>query len=383
MLKIRKIIAFTLIIAMLFLCTSCADKALEMPKKELPPYPETQSVEGYSVSGRVVDLEGNGLNGASISVNGKIKALTDEDGNYKINSLKGVSRVSVEFYNYDFKIEEQSVNNFSSSINFVGSSNFAIEAKSKTLNGATLFGVAYDINGETKRADVLQGVAFSINNQGKTTVTPSKTGFTFYPSSADLYTGNSGNPVIFTAVPDDETFTVSGTMTFVEASAMPEVSIFVNGSKYTNSVISKSNNSEKVTYTIYGLPYVEGNGYVITAGSGLDGYISTNEYLINSERTSVNFDMYKSKDIDVSLNFAGGTKPQENLRYTIRVVDQTGKEISRNVYNNRGESSGIIVFEGCRVIVESNLFTTEHELITSEFMNNNWARSVSINCYAN
>ncbi|MEG1805675.1 MAG: carboxypeptidase-like regulatory domain-containing protein [Clostridia bacterium] len=381
----KKIISIILCVILLLTCVGCEkQQSIEMPLKELPQYPSVIPVDGYSISGKVVDYEGEGLFGASISINGKVKALTDENGNYKIKSLKGTSKISVSFYDYVFKNAERTVNNFSSSVNFEGSSNFAVEAKTQTLNGATLYGVAYDINGEIKRADVMKGLAYKINNQGKTTITPSKNGFTFFPASADLYTGNSGNPIIFTAVPNEETFSVSGTMTFIEASAMPEISIFVNGMKYTNSVISKSNNLEKVTYTISGLPYVEGNGYVITAGSGLDGYISTQEYLINSERTSINFDMYKSKAIDVDLSFQNGSRPQGTLRYIIKVIDKNGKEISKDMYTSQnGQSFGIIVFEGCRVVVESEQFTTEHETITTEFMNNKWALSVSIPCVAN
>ncbi len=49
---------------------------------------EPFQVMGFSVSGRVVDRSGNGIEGAAISVDGVHKTTTDKDGTYKLDQIQ-------------------------------------------------------------------------------------------------------------------------------------------------------------------------------------------------------------------------------------------------------------------------------------------------------
>ena len=376
----KKLFSIIMVCVLMFTMSACTAKEIEMPKKDLPEYPEVDTVDGYSISGTVKDLSGNGLVGASISINDKIMAITDENGDYKIKSVKGSSEVSVSFYDYQFRNDTRTVNNYTTDLDFEGSSNFKITAKTKTMNGAGLYGVTYDISGEVRSEDA-KGIAYKINNTGKTTITPNKKGFTFYPKSVDLYTGNEGDPYMFTAIPDEDTFAVSGSLTFLDDSSMPEIVVYVNGIKHTNTVLTKQDNAQKITYTIYGLPETEGVGYNITTGSGYDGYISTTNYLVNSERTGVNFDMLKAKTVDVTLSFLGGGVSSD-MSYYVKVSDKNRNEVARYDFNNSGEASGIVVFEGCRIEVVSRRdeFTSSIEVVSKQFMDNNFAKNITVEC---
>ena len=162
---------------------------------------------------------------------------------------------------------------------------------------------------------------------------------------------------------------------------MPEVVVYVNGIKHTNTIISRQNNSQKITYTLFGLPDTDGAGYRISTGSGYDGYMSTTDYLVNSERTGVNFDMVKAKTVTVSLSFPNDN-PSKNLSYYVRVTDKNRDEVAKYDFNNSGVASGIVVFEGCRVEVVSRNgdFTSSTYDVKEQFMNNAFAKNIDITC---
>ena len=379
----KKIFAIIMICMMMLIMSACNNISSEMPIKDLPEYPEVDLVDGYSISGKVEDLKGNGLVGAAISVNGVVMAITDDLGEYSIKSLTEDSRVAVSFYDYEFKNDTRMISSYTKDLDFKGNSlgQFKVTAKATTMNGAGLFGVSYNINGDPGVEDST-GVAYSVNNDGKTTIIPSKEGFTFYPKSVDLYTGNDGDPFIFTAIPNEDTFSVSGTLTFIDDSAFPEVFIYVNGVKHTNTVIATQDNSKKITYTVSGLPDTDGVGYVISTGYGYDGYMSTTtNYRVNAERSGVDFDMVQAKTTSVTLEFAQHD-PARNVSYYIIVSDARGNEVKRYDFNNRGKANGVVVFEGCKIEVVSRGgdFSSDFGRVSQSFMDNPFAKNINIDC---
>lgn len=379
----KRIICLILVISMLCLTLSgCANKNFSgMTEKELPNYPTLQENDGYTISGKVTDLEGFGLYNAQITVNGEIKALTDDNGYYKLTSMTGENEVGVKFYDYIFKKTKYVVNNTSEDVDFQGSSSFTVSASSSTLNNAKLFGVVYEFN-KVKRSENSEGVSYMLNNEGKTTVTPQKEGFVFYPTSADVYT--SGH-VDFTAIPIEDSFTVSGTLNFPSTTNLPSVFIYVNGIKYTQSLVTSTANAKKATYILYGLTdKANSEGYVIWAGSGMERYKSTNQYVINSDRTGVNFDMIRCANVTISLKFPYDADISGAFSYYVRVIDENGDEVDRwKASNTKTPGNTIDVWAGCKVVVEAigGTFTTEREVISQTLIDTNLTE-IEINCRA-
>lgn len=383
----KKIISLILILILLLSIFSACNNQTnaideKMPLRELPKYPNIkQDEEGYEISGRVTDFDANGLYGASILVNGKVMALSDEKGYYNIQSLHGISNISVKFYDYAFKNAKVLVNSSKTNLNFEGETEFKAEATVKTLNGATLWGVTYFYNEIKRYPNFLTGISYNINNTGKTTITPSLQGFKFYPESVDVYTSNVGKPVVFTAVSLEDTFSITGVMNFVENSELSEISIYVDGKKYTTSVISELNGVKRVTYKISGLPYKSNSrSYIIKAGNSHDGFLGLNSYQINSERTNINFNMVPCKDVEISLDFPNGQIVPNKLEYYLTITDREGNVVcEREKHTNSGITSAT-VYEGCKIMIESKQFSSSNEVISSSFMKNRWAKNVSIEC---
>ncbi len=378
----KKLISIILAITVLFSFSACADSELEMPKKTLDEYPTLSSSEGYTVSGKVSDNDGNGLMGASITINDKVMAITDSKGYYSVTALTGAVKVAVDFFDYEFARKEYEVSSFSDELNFSGSSQFKAEATTKMTNGATLYGVSYAFNSLSRSADIT-GVAYNLNNTGKTTITPYKEGFDFYPKSIDVYSGNAGVPVEFVAVPKEDTYTISGQVSFIGSSDLPSVPVFVNGMRYTNTVLSTSNGITKMVYKIEGLPRNSEKEVLVTCGEGRVGFVGSNAYVVSGEKTGANFDMLPCKEIDVELNFSGDDKPTETFQYYVKVVDKDGQQIYYENFTNRGTAYGVLVAEGSKIIVESRdgKFSAERETVTASFMNNIRAKSISIQSY--
>ncbi len=363
----KKIISILLAAVMLLVMCSCSEEQkIIYPKKELPDYPEISEVEGgYTVSGMVTDMQKNGLKNAKITVNGEVMAFTDEDGKFSIKSLVGTNKIGVIFNDYVFRSTEYTVNNTTSDIMFEGSADFTASASTVTVNGAQLFGVVY-MFGDQRKSENLQGYAYAMNNKGKTTITPYKEGFTFYPSSATVY--NAGHTT-FTAVPNEDTYSISGVLNFPTSGNLPTVFLYVNGIKYTQSTISVSGNDRKATYTISGLKN-DGTEYVIWAGSGMETYKSKNSLIISSERTDANMEMIKCANLTVNLVFDPGEAPTSSYSYYIKIVDEKGNEIEKQKVSNRMSDDNYDVWAGCRIIVESDSFYGS-EKITESFLDYN------------
>ncbi len=362
----KKVISIFLVLVMLLAMCSCSEEQIILPKKELPEYPEIVDPEdGYTVSGMVTDMNQNGLKDAKITINGEVMAFTDEDGKFSIRSLVGTNKIGVIFSDYVFRSTEYTVNNTTDDILFEGSADFAVSASTYTVNGAQLFGVVY-MFGDQRKSENLQGIAYSLNNKGKTTITPYKAGFTFYPSSATVY--NAGHTT-FTAVPNEDTYTISGVLNFPTSGTLPTVFLYVNGIKYTQSVISVSGNDRKATYQIFGLKN-DGTEYVVWAGSGMETYKSSNSLIISSERTDANFEMIKCANLTVNLVFDPGEAPTSAYSYYIRILDEKGNEIEKQKVTNRLSDDNYDVWAGCRIIIESDSFYGS-EKITESFLDYN------------
>ena len=349
----KKFVSIVLAAVMLLIMCSCQKADVVLPRKDLPDYPlQSTHREGeYTVSGKVVDMNNNGLKNARITVNGDVMALTEEDGSFSIKSLYGTNKIGVIFSDYIFRRTEYTVNNTSDDLIFEGSADFAASASAVTVNGAQLFGVMYTF-GDQRKSENLQGIAYALNNKGKTIITPYKEGFTFYPSSATVY---NASHTTFTAVPNDDTYTVSGVLNFPTSGELPTVFLYVNGIKYTQSVISVSANDRKATYQIFGLKN-DGTQYVVWAGSGMENFKSKDSLLISSERTDANFEMIKCANLTINLVFEPSEAPTSSYSYYITIKDEKGLEVEKHKVSNRLSDDNYDVWAGCTIIVESEDF---------------------------
>ncbi|MBR2874289.1 MAG: carboxypeptidase regulatory-like domain-containing protein [Clostridia bacterium] len=369
----KRLLSIALAIILTFSLVACGERTIEhLPKKDRGEFPSILKSDGYTISGKAYDQAGATLQGAQILVNGKTMAITDENGFYEIKSLTGTNTVSINFYDYQFDEPSFEVNERNTALNFIGEPKtpFSVSASCKTLNGLPLYGIIYNI--DTREEDPVRerpdGKGYVMYNMGRTVITPKKSGFTFYPESATVYTSGT---VEFTAIPNDDTMTVSGELDFTATNNMSAVSIMVNGQKYTQSEIKMTSEGQKAFYTIYGLK-ADGTYHYISAGMGIEGSISENDYVINAESDSCDFIMRKAKNVRINLKFSTGKDIPNDAQYYyyVDIYNEHDLLILHEKVSNKKYIDGVDIWEGCKVYVysPSGYFTSIHEEITEQFM---------------
>jgi len=184
---------------------------------------QTTLPQTFSITGTVAPAA-NGT-GATISLGGAATASTTADaaGNYIFNSLQnGTYTVTPSRAGYVFTPPNQNITINGAtppSVNFTAAKQFAQTFSlsgtlSPTASGSgatvTLTGAA----SATTTADGSGNFSFSGLANGSYTVTPSKTGFTFSPTSLSaIVNGANVTGIVFTATAIAQTFSISGTIT--------------------------------------------------------------------------------------------------------------------------------------------------------------------------
>ena len=161
---------------------------------EVQVFGSLSSQPTYSISGQVV-LSGTstGLSGALVTLSGGASGstTTDASGNYSFSGLTsgGNYALTPSKSGYTFNPASQSVNNLSANQtqNFsAGARTYGITGQ-VTLSGSALSGVTMTLSGSASAStttDASGNYSFSgLSAGGNDTVTPSKTGYTFSPTS--------------------------------------------------------------------------------------------------------------------------------------------------------------------------------------------------------
>lgn len=355
----KKLKIALLVCILVFALTGCGTAVDKLEPQPMPEYPQVESGVGYVVEGVATDTTGKPLGGVQLKIDGKIHAITDDSGYYKISGLEGSNKILPVFYDYEFTSGEFEV---SKSIKFdltgTNAKKYMItfDSYSNSNQATEVFGVVYEIGGKFYSGDD-NSKAFMENLSGKTTITPHKDGFTFLPSSLDVYAGTNAK---FTAVANSDRYSVSGDIdisSFDSDEYVSEVEIYLDGklagTSYTEYSYANGTEQRMMKYKIDGLDPAKAGGYQISYKIG--GVDSIQKLSVSSHTTSADFKYYLTKEIDIKLSFSALGDLEELpagyiLDCDINVYDEDGTFIKRYSCRNLTKE-GIVVWRGATVEV--------------------------------
>ncbi|HEX7313492.1 MAG TPA: DUF2012 domain-containing protein [Pyrinomonadaceae bacterium] len=163
----------------------------------------------HTISGRVADKNGAGVQGATVTLSGSqtATATTDAQGNFSFANLPagGNYTLNVTRANYTFAPPSIAVNDLganSASNNFTGTQLDYALAGRVTADGAPVAGVTVTLTGSksgTATTDSNGGYSFNVPADGSYTVTPSKKNYTFAPQSRSFNNPTSAQTADFDA----------------------------------------------------------------------------------------------------------------------------------------------------------------------------------------
>ncbi|MEG1519626.1 MAG: carboxypeptidase-like regulatory domain-containing protein [Clostridia bacterium] len=359
----KKIISLILVMVMLFAFVGCGGVSKKPAPEELPVM-EFEKGNGYTVTGRVTDQSGNPLPQANVIIEKKVRAITDKDGNYKVTSLEGDNKITIEFNKYKF-FKNDVVVKGETKLDFMGTNNYSISAVA-TIDKNPIFGVKYKVGAREFTTDEY-GTMRASNNTGKTTVTPSHPSFDFYPQTMEVYA--SGNqPLNFTAVPKAKTYAVSGYINVNAPSedfVLPNLTILVDGIRSANVVTERKYDYEKqknytvYRYTVYGLNPEKKGGYTLSLVDS-EGNYSKETIKVTEPVKNANFEFKMTKKFYFPLNvkLAGGIVPTpeqlQTMTYNIKVVDDKNEDVAS--FKGTGNTTNAIdAWTGCRISIDVSL----------------------------
>lgn len=285
-----------------------------------PPPPNT-----YSISGTITPTAGG--NGATVTLSGASSGTTaaSSSGAYSFTGLaNGTYTVTPSHSGYTFSPASQ--NATVNGADVTGISFTATQANTHSISGTispTAGGATVTLSGAasaTTTANSSGAYTFSGLANGSYAVTPSKSGYTFSPTSQNA-TVNGANVtgVNFTATAS-ATFSISGTIT-LSGSALSGAAVALTGPAAANTTTNTSGN-----YTFSGL----GNGtYTVTPSHSGDTFTPANQSVTISgaNKTGVNFTATVTQSHTVALSWIAST---------------TTTVTSYNVYRSTTNGSGYV-----------------------------------------
>lgn len=368
----KKIISVILCLVIVLSLAGCSN-IKTLPKKEEAPYPEVTATDGYTVTGVVKDKNGNPIPNVTILSSGKVRGITNKDGEYKVSGLVGTVTLTPTFSNYTFTNKDVSVSG-SGKVDFVGKNSYTLSASTNFSGGTRMYQTVYEVDGKLYAGDA-SGTLYLDNRNGKSTITPKSDYFDFTPTSKDVYYGEQAT---FTAKPKQDTMTISGTIDtskLTDKDVVPTLFIAVDGKRYTDVVTNYSydyvNDKQTMTmsYTIYGLPKKDA-GYTISMVDE-NGNTSAQSFVVKENSSSVNFALNITRKFNLIIkptNKDSVTGFNANkLDYTLIVKDESGN-IVKKYYGSGDYYENISVWAGCVVYIEGEYFDkTQSPVIHLEY----------------
>jgi pyrrolidone-carboxylate peptidase/uncharacterized protein (DUF2249 family) len=216
------------------------------------------------IRGRVVNANGTGIAGASVTLSGAQSAslTTDSTGNYSFDDLPAGDNyvVTVARANYSFAPGSKAFNNLTADMDF----DFTGTLATYTISGrvtsgvAPLGGVTVNLSGsQTANAttDANGNYSFTLNAEGNYTITPSKQFYTCAPSNATFNNLSANQTANFTATLNRHT--ISGRVTRANGIAVAGATMTLSGSQPGTTTTDANGN-----YSFADLP--AGGDYTIT-----------------------------------------------------------------------------------------------------------------------
>ncbi len=360
--KTKKLKISILLFMLVFLFAGCSGGVENLSPAPLPEYPQTDGGSGYTIEGYAKDKNGNPLEGVQFKISDKLYSISDEDGYYEINGIEGTQKIKPVFYDYEFESGEFEVTKSGThNISGTNAKEYMIDFSTVANHqqSAKIYGVSYEINGKIYSADDYS-TAFADKLSGKTTVTPTKEGFTFSPTSMDVYSSAS---VSFTAIPNENRYSVSGNIDIsglADDESVQTVEMYLDGKLATNSYIEYSYNQDgtmetKMKYRIDGLDAAKSGGYNISYK--INGTESIQKINVTGETKTADFKYYITKTVDVKLKVSGLDNDIFELPdgyfidYDLYVYDDDGTLVKR--YSGRDITrENVVIWRGAQIVIE-------------------------------
>src|ERR1043166_6777585 len=211
----------------------------------------TGTLNKYTIGGQVKDAGGKPLAGVALALPGaqSATATSDSNGNYSFANLAAGADYTVtpSKTNYTFTPSNRAVNNltsdqtadFAAALNHYtlsgvvsGAGGGGLAAVTATLSGAQSATVTTDSNGNYSFANLTAGAGY--------TVTPSKAGYDFAPSSQVFNNLSSNQPANFTSAPG--LFALSGRVVLGNSVGVPGVTLTLTGGQSANATTDSAGN---------------------------------------------------------------------------------------------------------------------------------------------
>src|SRR6056297_1272724 len=207
----------------------------------------TESSKTYSISGKVVDQQDNGISDVIIRFSGGFESIkTDEKGNWEKDNLSGDITVTPDHNEYVFDPASRSVSGPDSYVNFVGtesSKTYSISGKVEDQQENGLRNVIIRFSGgfESIKTDE-EGNWEKDGLEGEVTVTPEKKDYTFDPESRTV--SGSDKYLDFVGTYADKIYNISGQVVDIQGDGIADVVIRFSGS-YSPVTTDADGNWEK------------------------------------------------------------------------------------------------------------------------------------------
>ncbi|HEY5885695.1 MAG TPA: carboxypeptidase regulatory-like domain-containing protein [Pyrinomonadaceae bacterium] len=224
---------------------------------------------GYTISGHIQDGSGTAISGATVSVSGSqtTSTTTDASGNYSIGlAVNGNYTLTPSKSGYTFSPDTRTYNNLTATqtgADFTGTVNpsYTISGHIQNASAVSISGVTVTLSGGqsgSTTTDSSGNYSFSnVTGGGDYTITPSKTNYTFTPTSL-TYNNLSANQTTadFTGT-STFSYTISGHIRNASSIAISGVTVTLSGGQSGSTTTDTSGH-----YSFAGLPST--NNYTIT-----------------------------------------------------------------------------------------------------------------------
>ena len=219
----------------------------------------------HTVSGRVLDKNNAGVQGATVTLSGTQTgtATTDAQGNYSFQSLPagGSYTLAATRANYTFSPANIAVNDLganSTANNFTGTLLDYTLTGRVTSGGAALAGVTVTLSGSktgTTTTDSNGAYSFNVPAEGGYTLTPSKRNYTFTPQARSFNNLSSTQTADFEATLNR--YAITGRVAYANNAGLAGVPVTLSGAPAATATTDGQGN-----FSFNGLP--AGGNYAVT-----------------------------------------------------------------------------------------------------------------------
>jgi hypothetical protein len=255
------------------------------------------AVLGFNVSGQVKLEGGTGLSGVTVVLSGttSVSTQTDSQGNYSfLKVVPGTYTVTPSQQGYGFSPPLQSVTVNASNltgINFTAVAGYSISGQ-VTSNGSGVSGVTMTLSGgasKTTQTNSDGTYGFTGLQNGSYVVTPTKSGYQFFPSSQSV------------TIADFNKDGVNFTTTF---GYMISGKVTIGGTSLSGVTMTLSGGVSKITITTtdgtYSFSGIENGTYVVTPGKDGYGFSPASQTVIIADSNEENIDFSASLGFSIS-----------------------------------------------------------------------------------